>query len=265
MSLSNYAENKILDHVLKNTSFTRPDTLYLALLTADPTDSGSGGTISEPTDSAYVRKECDSWDSAVSRATAISTSISFEDATEDWADPITHFAIMDTVTLETGNVIAYGTVTPNKTITNGDTPQVGSGELDVAVTVGGMSDYLANAVLDHVFEGTAYTQPTNIYIALCTATINDSDTGSTITEPGSNYARVNHDDWTIASAGASANSGAITFAGCTATWGTITHVALVDASSAGNMLLHSSLTASQALETGDVGKFVDGSLDITAD
>ena len=36
MSISNYLEAKILDHVLRNTAYTPASTIYLALHTTDP-------------------------------------------------------------------------------------------------------------------------------------------------------------------------------------------------------------------------------------
>ncbi len=43
---SNYLENKVLDHVLRNTSYTSPTTVYVGLYTSDPTDAGSGTEVS---------------------------------------------------------------------------------------------------------------------------------------------------------------------------------------------------------------------------
>ena len=40
------------------------------------------------------------------------------------------------------------------------------GDLDVSFNSGKMSTYLANALLDHILEGTSFTQVTNIYIGL---------------------------------------------------------------------------------------------------
>ncbi len=268
--LSNYAENKVLDHILKVAAFTRPTHLYLGLCTGDPLDTGTGGTITEPDagtspDASYVRKACDSWASAASRATANDALITFEDCTADW-DTITHFAILDTVTLATGNIIVYGAVTPNKTFLTGNTPNVAVGDLDVSVNAGGMSDYLANKMLDHLLEGTAFTAPTSIFVALCTATILDADTGTTISEPGQNYARIEHNDWKIAAAGASSNSGTVVYPKATgATWGTITNVGLVDDLTLGNLLIHTALNTDQVIEVGDIGKFNDGALICTAD
>lgn len=44
--LSNYLENKLIDHVLRNTAYTPPATVYLALYTTDPTDADSGTEVS---------------------------------------------------------------------------------------------------------------------------------------------------------------------------------------------------------------------------
>ncbi len=39
-SKADYLENKVLEHVLKNTSYTSPVTVYCALFTVAPTDAG---------------------------------------------------------------------------------------------------------------------------------------------------------------------------------------------------------------------------------
>jgi hypothetical protein len=43
---SDYLENKILDHVLRNTAYTSPTTVYVGLYTAAPTDAGGGTEVS---------------------------------------------------------------------------------------------------------------------------------------------------------------------------------------------------------------------------
>lgn len=45
MGLSNYAEKKLLDHLLGVASFTMPSTVYLAVHTADPGEDGSASEI----------------------------------------------------------------------------------------------------------------------------------------------------------------------------------------------------------------------------
>jgi hypothetical protein len=127
--------------------------------------------------------------------------------------------------------------------------------------MGSASDYLENALLDHVFENSAYTQPT-IYIGASTA--DPTDDASGLAEPsGNGYARKAHSTWDTAASGATENTGAITFAVSTGSWGTITHWAAFDALSGGNMLCHGALGSSQAIANNEILEFADGAIDIT--
>ena len=49
----------------------------------------------------------------------------------------------------------------------------------------------------------------------------------------------------------------------TGNYGTVTHVAVFDASSSGNMMAYATLSASKVIETGDVFRVPTGDLDIT--
>lgn len=131
------------------------------------------------------------------------------------------------------------------------------------------SNYLEKAALDHIFNKAALTAPT-IYIALLTATPTDASTGSTITEPSGNaYARkvTAAADWNVATTpgGTTTNLNALSFVAATGSWGTITHFALVDASSAGNMLAWGVVTPSQAVVSGNTVTFDAGTLSVALD
>jgi len=131
--------------------------------------------------------------------------------------------------------------------------------------MGSFADYWENEILDHLFGKGSYTPPT-IYVGLSTADPTDDSSG--LAEPsGGSYARVSTvgADWNVASGGAIANANDITFPEATGNWGTITHFALFDAASAGNMLAHGSLSASKAIGSGDTAKFAAGDLDVTLD
>lgn len=121
------------------------------------------------------------------------------------------------------------------------------------------SDYLETKVLDHVFAGTAYTAPSTLYVALFTAAPSDSGGGTEVS--GGAYARQ-----TIAfttSGDTTSNSAAVEFPTATANYGTVTHVGIYDASSAGNLMAWAALTSSKTIETGDVFRIPSGDLDIT--
>lgn len=131
--------------------------------------------------------------------------------------------------------------------------------------MGSFADYWENEILDHLFGKGSYTPPT-IYVGLSTA--DPMDDASGLAEPSGNaYARVATAgaDWNVASGGAIANANDITFPEATDSWGTITHFALFDAASAGNMLAHGTLSVSKSISSGDTAKFAAGDLDVTLD
>lgn len=53
MALTDYAEDKILQHVFMNTAYTPPATIYVALFTTSPDDTGAG---TEVTGGSYARQ-----------------------------------------------------------------------------------------------------------------------------------------------------------------------------------------------------------------
>ena len=131
--------------------------------------------------------------------------------------------------------------------------------------MGGFLDYWENKILDHIFGKGSYTPPT-IYVGLSTA--DPTDDGSGLAEPsGNGYARAqtSASDWNTASNGSLDNVGNITFAQATGNWGTITHFALFDAATAGNMLAHGALSQSKAVGESDTASFEAGDLDICLD
>ncbi|MFQ5479781.1 MAG: hypothetical protein ACE5DW_00700 [Thermodesulfobacteriota bacterium] len=104
------------------------------------------------------------------------------------------------------------------------------------------------------------------YVGLSTA--DPLDTGAGLAEPtGGAYARVTTSaiDWNAAAAGSISNANALTFPQATASWGTVTHFAVFDALTAGNLLASGALTVSKAVGNGDTVKFDVGQLSATLD
>ena len=124
------------------------------------------------------------------------------------------------------------------------------------------STYLENKIIDHMLRNQSFTPPTTVYVALFTAD-NGLESGTITGEvSGGAYAR-QAVTLSAASDGESSNSADIEFPTATADWGTITHVALMDAASGGNVLMHSALDASKTVNNGDTFKINSGDLDIT--
>ncbi len=83
---------------------------------------------------------------------------------------------------------------------------------------------------------------------------------------GNNYARKsvvnNVTNWPNAVSGSKSNGTEILFATPSGSWGTITHFAIFDAVSAGNMLYHGALNSSVAPGTGVEVKFAATALTV---
>ena len=121
------------------------------------------------------------------------------------------------------------------------------------------SNYLETEILDFAFTTGTATRPTAWYIALYTAPPSDSGGGTEVSTGG--YAR---QSVTFSVSGDTAtNTGAVEFPTATASYGTVTHVGVFDASSSGNLLAFSALNVSKAIDTGDVFKIAAGSLTVT--
>lgn len=141
-AMSDYLENKLIDHIFRNTAYSVPTTVYVGLLTAAPSDSG-GGT--EVTGGSYARVQVgpsvSAWNntqasgttasSGTGGQTANSATITFATPTANWG-VITHFGIYDASS--GGNLLFWGALTASKTVNNGDAaPTFAAGALTVTL------------------------------------------------------------------------------------------------------------------------------------
>jgi len=125
-----------------------------------------------------------------------------------------------------------------------------------------LSDYLENKLLDHVLRNVSYTSPTTVYVGLYTSDPGDDDTGTEVS--GGSYARQIL-SVTTATDGIVTSSADITFPQATAQWGTISHIGLLDSITSGNLLMHTALTTSKTIESGDVLRISSGDLTAALD
>jgi hypothetical protein len=140
-NMSDYLENKLVDHIFRNRSYSVPTTIYVGLFTATPSDSGGGTEVSG---GSYARVQVgpsdSAWESTQGTTTAVASSgtggatqnggaITFPAPTANWGT-IVAFGIFDAST--SGNLLIWGPVTPNKTVNNGDpAPSYPAGALDI--------------------------------------------------------------------------------------------------------------------------------------
>ena len=114
MSISNYAELEILDHLTGTASWTAPAAVYIKLHTGDPGEDCTGNAATEAT-----RK-------AVTFSAAASGAIT-SDATVEWTNVSTtetysHWSLWDASTA--GNPLWYGALSSPAAVTAGDTFQI---------------------------------------------------------------------------------------------------------------------------------------------
>ena len=124
------------------------------------------------------------------------------------------------------------------------------------------SNYLENKLLDHVLRNTSYTSPTTVYVGLYTSNPDEGNTGTEVS--GGSYARQAL-SVTTASDGVVTSSADVTFPQATGSWGTISHIGLLDALTSGNLLMYTALTTSKAIDTGDIFKITTNNLTVTLD
>lgn len=122
--MSDYLESAILNHVLRNTSFTSPSVVYIGLSTASMNDDASGTELSG---SGYARQTI-AFNAPSSGACTNSADVDFPVATGTWG-AITHYSIWDAAS--SGNMLAHGALTTSKTVTSGDILRIGTGQVTI--------------------------------------------------------------------------------------------------------------------------------------
>jgi hypothetical protein len=125
---SDYLETKVLDHVFGGTSYTAPGTIFVALYTAAPSDSG-GGTEVTTTGTAYARQ---SMAFTTSGGTTSNTSaVEYATATADYGTVVA-LGLFDASA--SGNLLAYGTLTTSKSVSTGDVFRFNASAVDLTLT-----------------------------------------------------------------------------------------------------------------------------------
>ena len=124
--LSNYLENKLLDHVLRNVSYTSPTTVYVGLYTSDPADDNSGTEVSG---GSYARQIL-SVTTATAGIVTSSADVTFPQATAQWGT-ISHIGLLDAVS--SGNLLMHTPLTTSRTVEVGDVLKISTGSLTASL------------------------------------------------------------------------------------------------------------------------------------
>jgi hypothetical protein len=142
-AMSDYLENKLIDQVFRLQTAPTISALYVALLTAAPTDSGGGTEVSggsyarvnlAPSLANWAGTQSAGSTTASTPRTGVSSNnsaITFAAPTANWG-VITSWGIYDASTA--GNLLWYGNLSVSKTVNNGDAaPSFGIGQLSIQI------------------------------------------------------------------------------------------------------------------------------------
>ena len=124
-----------------------------------------------------------------------------------------------------------------------------------------LSTYMEDRIVNFM-RNVAITGQAAVYVGLWTA--NDGLEWNTQTSEvsGGSYAK-QIVGLSASSDGTSSNASDITFPTATAGWGTVSTIALLDASSGGNVIMYSALDSNKTVNDGDTFKINSGDLDVT--
>ena len=122
--MSDYLEEKLLNHVLRNTAFTPPSTVYIGLSTGSFGDDNSGTELSG---NGYARQSI-AFDAASGGVSDNTSNVDFPAATGSQGT-ITHFGLFDASS--GGNLLIHGAFSAGKTVATGDILRIAAGELDI--------------------------------------------------------------------------------------------------------------------------------------
>jgi hypothetical protein len=125
MSFTNFLETEILDHVFAGSAYSAPSTLYVALYTAAPGETGGGTELSG---GAYARQTVAF--TTAGNTTSNNAALEWATATNNWGT-VTHVGVFDAAT--SGNLMAYATLTTAKTIDSGDVFRIPNADLDITL------------------------------------------------------------------------------------------------------------------------------------
>ena len=136
-----YLENKLLNHIFKNTAFTSPgNSIYVGLATA--VSDAEAGTLTEVNstteDTNYARQQVNAagWtvqaSSTDTQTAKNNANIEFSASSGEASYTVTHVFIADALT--SGNILFVGALDANKTIADGDIFRINTNNLTIELT-----------------------------------------------------------------------------------------------------------------------------------
>ena len=124
-AMSDYLENKLLDHILGTTAYTAPSAVYLGLSIASMGENAGGTELSG---NGYARVAV-AFDAASGGTTDNTAVVDFPACTGSNWGAVAYWSLWDAST--GGNMLLHGAFTSAKTIEVNDVLRVDAGDLDI--------------------------------------------------------------------------------------------------------------------------------------
>jgi len=127
-ALTDFGENKLIDHFFNVASYTAPS-VYCGLFSTSPDDAASGLEVSG---GGYLRQRVVNWDTSASGATENSSAITFPQATASYN--VLAVGLMDGSTAGCAtNMWWYGKLSTSRLVNQNDTFEIAASSLDVTL------------------------------------------------------------------------------------------------------------------------------------
>jgi len=254
--MSTYLKNKVLNHVLRNTSYSAPSSVWVGLYGSNSVELSGYG---------YGRVEAPSFNISASGSAINSADIIYSQASGSWGT-ITGFGIYDAST--DGNLLFTSPISNTRYVDINDTFFIQEGNMSVTLS-GAYSYYLAGELLDHILNNNAYASPgTGVYTALYTTLPDANDVGG-VEVNATDYVRLQVGGtsyWSAPSVGSTANTDHLEFVtDADEDWGTIVGICLRDSATTGEILFRGNINPVATVITGDDYVFDIGWLIVKAD
>lgn len=116
-------------------------------------------------------------------------------------------------------------------------------------------------ILNYAFTASSVTRPTAWYVGLFTSNPGEGQGGTEIS--GNGYVRKSATFTVSGNTGTTSNI--IEFPAATGSWGTISYIAIFDASTNGTQIAYAALATPKTIDTADILRIPAGDIDITLD
>jgi hypothetical protein len=232
--MTDYLENALINHCLRNTAYTPTGTIRAAMFTSNPGESGSlaseVGTRASVSFSEPSGGSCSNSAGVTFNITGLGT--------------INYVGIVDATS--GGNLLFYSSITP----ATGDLLRFTAGQF--AVTMSFFQTAFANKLLDHILRGNTFSTSSTMQMGLQTS----SSTASEVS--GNGYSRQDV-TFSAPSNGTTFNSNEPSFTASGGNWGTITHASFC---SDVDIMFVQALSSSRVINNGDSLTFEGSSISV---